>query len=59
MLDLKLSDLSKDGAIVQIARDAATAVLKADPELHNPDNEIIRRQLDAYVKRSGQWGRIS
>jgi ATP-dependent DNA helicase RecG len=59
MLDLRLADLSKDGQIVQIARDAATAILKEDPELQNPLNEVINRQLEIHMKRTGQWGRIS
>lgn len=59
LLDLRLADLSKDGQIVQIARDAATAILKEDPELQNPLNEVINRQVEIHIKRTGQWGRIS
>ena len=49
--DLHIANLTTDGQIVQMARDAACEVLDADPELSNPVNAILVSQL-ARLKNS-------
>ena len=58
-LDLMISDLAKDGAILQRAREAAIEVLKQDPELEKPDNKLIRTQIESMRKTVVNWSRIS
>lgn len=43
--DLKIANLAKDGKILQYARMVAEDVLKEDPTLSLPQNEIIRQRL--------------
>jgi ATP-dependent DNA helicase RecG len=59
-LDLRIADLAKDGALMTEARATAQEILDADPELAAPENEPIRRQIDAQ-QRHGKpnWSRIS
>jgi ATP-dependent DNA helicase RecG len=58
-LDLLIADLGKDGAILQQARDAATALLTSDPDLKQPANAAIRQQVDSLRKTVVNWSRIS
>ncbi len=57
--DLKLTNLATDGAIVQMARNAAEVLLDSDPELTQADNAAFRRELEATVRRSADWSKIS
>ncbi|MBK9048735.1 MAG: ATP-dependent DNA helicase RecG [Bacteroidetes bacterium] len=59
MIDLKIADLAKDGAILELARAAAISLLDRDPHLTEPSNEILRRQLDARKAGKTDWSRIS
>jgi ATP-dependent DNA helicase RecG len=58
-LALMISDLAKDGAILQRAREVAIEVLNQDPELENPENKVIRTQIDSTRKTVVNWSRIS
>ncbi|MCX6227946.1 MAG: ATP-dependent DNA helicase RecG [Bacteroidia bacterium] len=57
--DLKISNLAKDGQILQYARDIAESILSADPSLDQTQNEILRKQLIALRKNHLNWGSIS
>lgn len=57
--ELRLTNLATDGIVVQMARDAAERLLDSDPELSQPDNAPFRRELEATVKRTADWSRIS
>lgn len=59
VLDLLIADLGKDGKILQMARQAATATLDKDPELQQPDNTNIKRHIMALRKTVVNWSRIS
>jgi ATP-dependent DNA helicase RecG len=58
VLDLKIGDLSKDTAILGLAREAAQKVLDTDPELKKAEHEGIMR-YDALYRKTAKWGRIS
>lgn len=58
-LDLLISDLAKDGQILQIARNAATDVLNTDPELTQPQHAVIKTQVDSLSKTVVNWSKIS
>ncbi|TXE14258.1 ATP-dependent DNA helicase RecG [Algoriphagus aquimarinus] len=57
--DLLIADLSKDAPILTLARDAAQQVLASDPELNQPENLPILRQIKQQKKHAVNWSRIS
>jgi ATP-dependent DNA helicase RecG len=59
LLDLKIADLARDGQIVQQAKDAASAVLNADPNLEHKQNFYIRQELILKNKERPNWSKIS
>lgn len=59
VLDLMIADLSKDGAILQQAREAAQQLLEADPELQDNKNSVIRNHIESLRKDETNWSRIS
>ncbi|MEP2670889.1 MAG: ATP-dependent DNA helicase RecG [Cyclobacteriaceae bacterium] len=58
-LDLLIADLSKDGLLLQQARDAAIKLLDTDPALEKPENKLIRAQIESLRKTAVNWSRIS
>lgn len=58
-LDLRIASLSTDGEIMAMARNAATAILDADPGLTSAAGAMIRRQLQFTSSRSEVWSQIS
>ena len=58
-LDLLIADLSKDGKVLQQARDAANEILANDPELKKPENGVIKMQIEQAKKTAVNWSRIS
>ena len=59
ILDLLIADLSKDGKLLQHAREKAIQLLQNDPELDKPDNKVIRIQIESMTKTAVNWSRIS
>ena len=59
LLDLKIADLARDGQIVQQAKDAASLILKADPNLKHKMNYYIRQELIFKMKERPNWSKIS
>ncbi|MCK9640584.1 MAG: ATP-dependent DNA helicase RecG, partial [Prolixibacteraceae bacterium] len=57
--DLRISNLAKDGQILQYARDKAEEILSADPLLQKTENIILVRQMMALRKNHLNWGAIS
>ena len=57
--DLKISNLAKDGQILQYARDIAETIITDDPMLEQPQNDILKKQLIALRKNHLNWGSIS
>jgi ATP-dependent DNA helicase RecG len=58
-LDLLIADLSKDGILLQQARDAANEILTGDPDLRNPENGVIKIQIEQAKRTAVNWSRIS
>ena len=57
--DLKLANLARDGQIVQLARETASAILDEDPTLSQPQHRIMIERL-RYLKRDEMdWSSIS
>ncbi|MBS1978772.1 MAG: ATP-dependent DNA helicase RecG [Bacteroidetes bacterium] len=59
LLDLQLADLTKDGLILQEAREAATAILHQDPELSSMPHLVIQQHLASLRKTAVNWAKIS
>ena len=59
MLDLSIADIAKDGQILQLARESAQNVLRADPDLKLPEHQRIAKWYARYVKIRPNWSRIS
>ncbi len=57
--ELHIASLSTDGQILDIARQAAEAVLEKDPLLESDDNEIYRHQLSLLRIENQNWSEIS
>ncbi len=57
--DLRMANLATDGMVIQMARDAAERLLAGDPELSQAANAPLRRELEAMVRRTADWSRIS
>lgn len=59
LLSLKLTDLSQDGELMQLAREIAEEVLESDPQMQAPQNLPIRQALISISKSAPNWSRIS
>ena len=59
ILDMLIADLAKDSKILQAARNAASDILEADPNLEKPENYNILRHIKSLRKAVVNWGRIS
>ncbi len=57
--NLRLANLGRDGQLVQLARDTASFVLDADPELRASENVLLRRHLTELRKEHRDWSQIS
>ena len=59
VLDLLIADIANDSQILQAARNAASDLLEADPNLEKPENYNIARHISSLKKTVVNWGRIS
>lgn len=59
LLNLKLSDLSRDAQLVTLARDKARELLEKDPTFEMKEHQAIARELKKILKSKPNWSRIS
>jgi ATP-dependent DNA helicase RecG len=59
ILDLKIANLSQDGHVVAMAREAAKEILTVDPTLEKPENAGIRSKLTSMLRARPDWGKIA
>jgi ATP-dependent DNA helicase RecG len=57
--DLKIASLSKDGQIIQFARQVATDIIDEDAALTNPKNHILKEQIEQMAQEKISFGQIS
>lgn len=57
--DLKIASLSKDGQLLEMARNVASDLLKNDPLLSKDENKILAYQLKKMKTNNVNWGVIS
>jgi ATP-dependent DNA helicase RecG len=58
-LDLKISDLRKDGAIVIMAREAARQLVNDDPNFTKNENARILKTIEVILTNKPDWGKIA
>lgn len=59
LLDLKIADLARDGAIITSARAAARAIIAEDPDFKKLEHQAIGNRLKNILASRPNWGRIS
>lgn len=57
--DLHIANLAKDGQIVQLARDDASEIIEADPNLTLPQHQRLNDKLNELFNRKIDWSFIS
>ncbi|MDD6209363.1 MAG: ATP-dependent DNA helicase RecG [Bacteroidales bacterium] len=58
-INLHIANLAKDGQVLQYARDIATEILAADPQLSLQSNALLRKRLNDLFGKEVEWGQIS
>ncbi len=59
LMDLRISDLGKDGEILKQARSLASELLNEDPEVSLQKNYPIKKQIESLNKNEVNWSTIS
>lgn len=57
--DLKISDIARDGQIVQMAREEAQKIIDADPDCRKSEYNLLWDRLNALRKTNINWAAIS
>jgi ATP-dependent DNA helicase RecG len=57
--DLKISDLAKDGQLIEYVRNIAEEILARDPLLEKDQNYILREGLKRIFSKRQSWSNIS
>ena len=57
--DLKIADIARDGQLVQMARDEASAIVDDDPTCTSERYALLWRRLKELRKTNINWGAIS
>lgn len=57
--DMKIANLAKDGKILQLARDEATAILEKDPKLLTDENKLLLKNILKTKQTDFEWSSIS
>jgi ATP-dependent DNA helicase RecG len=57
--DLKISNLARDGQIIEYVRNIADEILKKDPLLEDPGNILLRGELKRLFSQKQSWSNIS
>lgn len=57
--NLKITNLARDGQIVQIARDAASEIIEKDTMLQLPENKTLAKHLMFLFQKQANWSLIS
>lgn len=59
ILNLKISDLARDGQIVQLAREKAKDLLDKDPLFEDREHQYLAKKLRMLIQAKPNWSRIS
>jgi ATP-dependent DNA helicase RecG len=58
IIDLKIADLARDGAILTAARNAAMEVLDSDPNIEKSEHNALRKVIQKMMKSKPDWSRV-
>lgn len=58
-LNLRIADLTKDGPLVAMARDAAREILQTDPRLERSEHALLKKEALRRLKDKPNWVEIS
>jgi ATP-dependent DNA helicase RecG len=60
VINLNIADLTKDGAILQLARSEAKQILREDPHFNLPKNQNLKQQIERIQSKNPiNWTRVS
>jgi ATP-dependent DNA helicase RecG len=59
ILQFRIAELGRDGAILQTAREIAARILNDDPGLERPEHSSLRYYMEQHGKKIKGWSRIS
>ena len=59
ILNLKLSDLSRDAQLVKLARIKAQELIDKDPSFEDADHKLLAKKLKEVLQSKPNWSRIS
>ena len=57
--DLKIANIARDGALVQMARDEAQKIIERDPDCNLPGHAMLWNRLKELRKTNIDWAAIS
>ena len=57
--DLKIANIARDGALVQMARDEAQKIIERDPDCNLPEHAMLWNRLKELRKTNIDWAAIS
>ena len=57
--DLKIANIARDGALVQMARDEAQKIIERDPDCNLPEHAMLWNRLKELRKTNVDWAAIS
>ena len=57
--DLKIANIARDGALVQLARDEAQKIIERDPDCNLPEHAMLWNRLKELRKTNIDWAAIS
>lgn len=58
LLNLKIADLTTDGATLEFARNLALRIIEEDPQLVLPKNEPLKKKMIQLQRTKTQWSKI-
>ncbi len=59
IVNLKFTDIARDGKIIKEARSLAKEILESDPHLEQDENRLLKLQLSKMNAAPTNWSRIS
>ncbi|HHS95422.1 MAG TPA: ATP-dependent DNA helicase RecG, partial [Phaeodactylibacter sp.] len=59
ILNFRIAELGRDGAILQKARQIAAGILEQDPQFSKPEHSTLRYYMENHAKKIKGWSRIS